>query len=229
MGKNKSLFVGVSLVLILGFVGIYLYGNNDTTYADDESTQVEEVETEREKQTDKTIKDEHDSETKDKAEKSINKEKSNAIEEDTTKDIKIDDLSQYKIEKLTEEEIHQILYSFEYNVNTKIIFAHQEGINSESYDENHRHRIDTFGIEFEWIKENYDFGTDRHNELIEVILDSIEKHKAGDNEALLTLKEAVYELNLDINPHLDEEITAADVTVEDTKKVINGETPGFVP
>jgi len=204
MGNNKLLFAGVSLVLILGFVGVYLYGNNDATYANDEANKVE---AEREKHPGKLMKDEHNSEVK---------------------DIKIDDLSQYKIENLTEEEVHQIFYAYEHDVNINIIFARQEGIQSETYDEEHRNGVGKFDREFAWIKENYNFGIDRHNDLFEVILSSIEKHKAGDNEALLSLKEAVYELNLDINPQFDQEKTAVDVTVEEAKKIINGETLDFV-
>lgn len=235
--KRKSLLIGtLSLAFIVSFVGLYQYNSNSTTYTKEENIQTKtEKKTELENAQDITIKDKQNTDTEDTTEKIIEIKDIEDLEDisgvadagQAVGEIEIDDNGNYVIKNLTEEDVHQVFYAFEYSINTNVTLAHQEGINSASYNDNHRYEVGKFDKEFEWMKKNFDFENDQHTKLFEEILDSIEKHKTGDNEALLALKKAVYELNLDINPHLKEEKTAMDVTVEDAKKIINGKTPSF--
>lgn len=128
---------------------------------------------------------------------------------------------------LSEEEIYNIFHVFHGNVNTRIIFAYQEGIESDNYNEQHRKGVLNFQNEFMWLEKNYDFGTKYVNNLIKDVNRLIQAHVDGDNDALFTLKYVMYELDYMFNPEKAKEITAITVSLSNAEKIRKGEEPVF--
>lgn len=127
--------------------------------------------------------------------------------------------------ELSEEEVYELLDSYRSTVDSHIMFAYQEGINSNNYNEEYRPLINTFELEIDWIANNFEFKEEYHNQLLNDVINLANSHKNGDNEALFSLKEVLHELNTVYNPDKIKEVRATDVSLSDAEKIRNNENP----
>lgn len=126
---------------------------------------------------------------------------------------------------MTESEIYNMFDNFHNTINSRILSAYQEGgLESEEYEEI-RSGILYFKLDFEWIRDNYNFEKEYHNELMKEIINLIEDHALGDNDALFSLKYIIYELNLEFNPESFDEERATHLTLSNAVRIQNGKNP----
>lgn len=131
----------------------------------------------------------------------------------------------YDLIGMTESEVLNWLDAYHSHINTNILFADQVGgIDSDRYKE-HRGVISSAKIEFEWIRDNYNFEKEYYNELIEEILNLMDQHASGNNDALFDLKYILYEMNAEFNPHTLKEEKATNLSLSNTVRIQNGESP----
>lgn len=242
----KRKYLGIAsllLVLIVGGFSSYLYNSSQNVKADSTNVKQEVVEEESEKVSnvaDRNSKEKvPNKEAREKLEKITDEELKDALtrakdktgveigKEFTEEEIEILNTitpeEYYDLMGMTEEEVYNWLDVYHLTIDMNIVFAHQEGIDSETYNKEHRHHVD-FEPEFKWIAENYEFETEYHNSLIKDIIKLMQVHKDGDNDALFALKSTLYELNGAYNP---EKLKDSMVSLSDAEKIRNGEEPVF--
>jgi len=249
MPMKKKSFVAVSLLLVLVLSGCFASNSNEDIKVD---TSEEKEEDAKEKNEEIILVGDAESQPVDESE---NKKARKELEKLTDAELKellnrVKHLSGEEISKkitkkeiemlstlapeeywdlmgLTEEEIYNLIAVLYGNVNSNIIFAYQNGIDSDEYNETHRDLVVGFEPQFRWIDKNYEFETEYHNNLIKDIIVLTQKHANGNNEALFALNYTLLELNSEYNPDKLKEIRATSASLSDIEKIRNGKEPRF--
>ena len=132
----------------------------------------------------------------------------------------------YDLVGMTEDEVLNWIDVYHGKVNTYINYAHQKGgVDSDEYKEYRKDTMTGTKEEFEWIRDNYKFDKEYHNEAIKEIVKLIDAHAEGNSDALFSLKYILYELNQELNPESLEEGKANDLTLYNAVRIQNGENP----
>lgn len=131
----------------------------------------------------------------------------------------------YDIVGMTKEEVLSWIDSYHEHINMVLTNIDQHGVTKYEEDNGPKNHLMGFRREFAWIRDNYEFDQKYHNDLIEEIVDLIDEHANGDNEALFSLKYVLYELNAEFNPETIKEDTATSVTLTDTERIKKGKKP----
>jgi len=132
----------------------------------------------------------------------------------------------YDLMGMTDDEVLNWIDVYHDHININIIHAHQDGgVDSDKYDEEHRDIIQGLKSEFKWIRDNYKFEKEYHNDLMKEIVDLIDAHVDGDNHALFSLKYILHELNEEFNPESFDEERATHLTLSNAVRIQNGQDP----
>lgn len=138
-------------------------------------------------------------------------------------------IEQYKKEKdalnLNTEKVNKWIHETHSHVDMAIIFAYQEGLTFEDQNQDISSWALAPFVGLKWIQENYDFESQFHRYLINDIIYFLEKFAKGDNDALFSLKNVVYELDLELNPELYQPQRASYLSLLDIERIKNGEGP----
>ncbi|MBM7597689.1 type III secretory pathway component EscV [Virgibacillus halotolerans] len=140
----------------------------------------------------------------------------------------------YNLMGMSDKSVLGTVDAYHQSVNSQIFSVYQEESddhqNIQYADENKtsdKEAIIPYKKEFEWINENYDFGNEYYNESINEILKLMDEYDEGNQDALLSLKTILYELNEEYNPETLDRVTAYNVSLEDVERIKNGEEPKF--
>lgn len=226
--RKKRLIFALLIVGALGISGYSIFQGNDQIVQadqtdkkqdDSENKEVSEQKREATKKVEKMT-DEEIKELINKGKKA-NKGEVEVTEEETELLRSIPPEKYYDLMGMTDNEVLGYIDSYHLNINNMI-----RNIHKGKEDENEG----LVGIvEFEWIKENYDFDNEYYNESINEILHLIDEYnEKGNQNILFSLKYILHELNHEFNPEsLDEDIPSQ-LSIVDTVRIQNGKDPNSI-
>lgn len=233
MFKRKSIIALLSVIVLgVGGTSLFLYTSKQLIQAETTNEEREkkdfdkEIKSEERKAREKLEKlsDEEILELIDKFDKA-NKggEKLNDEDAQIIRTLTSDEY--YNLTGMTDDEVLNWIDIYHGIINSNIMLAHQEGgVDSEGYEE-YRETITGLKGEFKWIRDNYNFEKEYHNDLMKEIVDLIDAHVDGDNDALFSLKYILYELNEEFNPESFDEERATHLTLSNAVRIQNGQDP----
>lgn len=121
----------------------------------------------------------------------------------------------YDLIGMTDDEVLRFINGYHQTIDTYIMLFHK---GAEEYNEEYL----PGKPEFEWIKENYIFEKEHHNESINKILELIDEYTENNVDALFSLKHILYELNEELNPESLKKERANKLTLDDAIRIQKG-------
>lgn len=137
----------------------------------------------------------------------------------------VNDKIEKELKKENDFDANFLIEHFHTLVDTAIIYLNQEGIDSEEYTTTREGIIKDNALYVRWLSEKHEFDLQFHKNLAKDANHYLGEYAKGNEDALFSLKNVIFELDLETNPDRYKPERANYISLSDAERIRNGMEP----